>query len=92
VCDPTDKVVVVPLMALPLAFSVTALPKFEPSIANCTVPAGVPNPSPNCCGVTVAVKFTPSPNTDGFALEVTVVTVTALNALSVAGVVVLLLA
>ena len=52
----SDKgVVVLPLVALPLE-SVTGDPKLTPSIANCTVPAGVPEPG--ATALTVAVKVT----------------------------------
>jgi hypothetical protein len=52
--------------------SVTAEPKFTPSIANCTVPVGVPDPA-----VTLAVKLTAWPYAEGFALETTAVVVAA---------------
>jgi hypothetical protein len=91
VCGPMASVEVVLLVAVPAALRVTAPPNGVPSIANCTVPAGVPSPRPDCWGATVAVKYTPWPNTDGFTPDVTVVIVAALNTLSVAGVGVLLL-
>jgi hypothetical protein len=47
----------------------TGLPKFTPLVWNCTVPVGV-GPVP----LTVAVKVTDWLVTDGFAEEVTVVT------------------
>jgi hypothetical protein len=51
-------------------------PALEPSITNCTVPVGVPEPG----AVTpiVAVNVTFSPGFDGFAEEVTPVVVSAL--------------
>jgi len=51
-------------------------PAFDPSITNCTVPVGVPDP-----GATtdiVAVKVTFWPGVDGLADEVTLVVVLAL--------------
>jgi hypothetical protein len=57
----------------PLKLTVTGAP---PSTANCTVPVGVPDPG--AVGVTVAVKVTVCPNTEGLADEVTPVVVLAL--------------
>ena len=51
---PTAMLVVLELVAWPLPFSVTGVPRFAPSTLNCTVPAGVP-----AARVTVAVKVTP---------------------------------
>ena len=66
--------VVAALVALPLA-RVTAEPKLVPSILNCTVPVGVPEPGDT--GATVAVNVTDWSATDGFSDEVTVVVVLA---------------
>lgn len=63
-----------PLVALPLD-SVTELPKSEPSTLNCTVPLGVPLPGE--FAVTVAVKWTDCPLTEGFADELTAVAVSS---------------
>jgi hypothetical protein len=60
----TDKLLVEALVATPLLLRLTAAPKFVPSITNCTVPVGVLLPE---AGVTVAVKLTPWPTTDGLA-------------------------
>src|SRR5437762_13844983 len=49
-----------------------AFPKLLPPIMNWTVPVGVPLP---LCGVTVAVKLTLWPNTEGFCAELTLVVV-----------------
>jgi hypothetical protein len=72
VCPATDKVLMAVLVATPLLFRLTGVPKFAVSIINCTVPVGVPPPE---AGVTVAVKVTLWPNTDGFTEEVTAVAV-----------------
>jgi len=48
---PATRVVVAPLVALPLERLTTA-PKFTPSILNCTVPVGV-TPSPDTAAVNV---------------------------------------
>ena len=68
----TDSVVVALLVALPPT-RVTGLPKFVPSIWNCTVPVGVPEPGG--LAATVAVKVTDWAKTEGLAVEVTVVVV-----------------
>src|SRR5690242_17075894 len=47
-----------------------------PSIVNVTLPVGVP--APGAVTLTVAVKVTDCPITDGFALELTAVVVAAL--------------
>jgi hypothetical protein len=52
------------------------LPKFEPSILNCTVPLGVP--APGAFAPTVTVKLTLCPNTDGVSDEPTTLVVLAL--------------
>ena len=70
-CDPTDSAAVL-ILALP-PLSVTGPPKLEPSIWNCTVPPGVP--APGALAVTLAVKVTVWPKTDGFCEEVSVVAV-----------------
>ena len=49
------------LVALPLT-SVTGLPKSLPSIRNCTVPLGVPEPG--ALAATLAVKVTVCPGSD----------------------------
>ena len=56
--DPADSAEVAPLVALPPT-RVTAVPKFVPSIWNCTVPVGVPEPGG--LAATVAVKVTDWP-------------------------------
>jgi hypothetical protein len=70
----TLSVDVAPLVALPL-FSITAEPKFVPSILNWTVPVGLP--APGATGATVAVNLTDCPDADGFCDDVTVVVVLA---------------
>ena len=64
---PTDKPAVEKL-AVPL--DNVPLPILVPPSLNVTVPVGVPEPGP--LAVTVAVKVIDWPNTDGFALLVTV--------------------
>src|SRR5437667_6080059 len=64
-----------PLVALP-PDKVTGRPKFAPSRLNWTVPVRVP--APGATGVTVAVKVTDWPNTEGLAEALTVVVVLAL--------------
>ena len=61
--------VVAVLVALP-PLRVTAEPRFVPSTLNCTVPVGVPV-DPLDESVTVAVKVTDCPATDGFTDEET---------------------
>ena len=73
---PTVKVVVALLVTIPLAGTDTAPPKLTPSSLNWTVPVGVPEAGE--VTVTVAVKVTDCPNTDGATEEVTVVVVLAL--------------
>src|SRR2546427_413395 len=63
------------LTALPLE-SVTALPKFTPLVLNCTVPDGLP--APGVTAMTVLVKTTGWPNTEGLAEEVSNDVVSAL--------------
>jgi hypothetical protein len=48
--------------------------KSVPSMANCTVPVGVPPPE---AGVTFAVKLTACPKFEGFWLETTAVVLAA---------------
>ena len=60
------------IVAAPEASSV-AVPIGEPPSENVTVPVGVP--VPGGFGLTVAVKVTGCPTTDGFAEEVTTVAV-----------------
>ena len=64
-CEPTLKLEVAPLVATPLALSVTGAPKLEASILNWTVPPGVP--LPGAIAVTVAVNVIDCPKVDGFA-------------------------
>ena len=59
-----------PLVATPPT-RVTALPKFVPSIWNCTVPVGVSEPGG--LAATLAVKLTDWPKAEGLAVEVTAV-------------------
>lgn len=54
---PPVRLVVAPLVALPLPFRPTAVPKFVPSTLNCTLPVGVPV-DPLDESVTVAVNVT----------------------------------
>jgi hypothetical protein len=68
------RVLILPLVAVPPE-SVTGDPKLPPSTTNCTVPVRVPDPG--ATAVTVAVKVTDSPTTDGLADKVTVVVVEA---------------
>ncbi len=71
----TDKLLVAALVATPL-LRLTGLPKFVPSIWNCTVPVSVPLPWPPAA--TVAVKVTAWPDTEGLDEETTTVLVLAL--------------
>ena len=73
VCVPVPSVVLVNV-AMPLAFSVPVPRVVLPSM-NVTVPVGVPVPA--TAAVTVAVKVTAWPKTDGLAYEVTTVFVAA---------------
>ena len=61
-------------MAVP-PLRLTGLPKAEPSMENCTVPVGVP--APGATALTVAVKLTDWPKTEGLTEEATVVVVLA---------------
>ena len=63
------------LLLLPAGLSVTGVPKSTPSTANCTVPVGGAA-EPELL-VTVAVKVTDWPVTEGFADDVTAVEVAA---------------
>ena len=63
-----------PLVALPPEI-VTGDPKLVPSIANCTVPLGVP--VPGAVALTAAVNVTDWPNTEGLLEELTDVVVLA---------------
>jgi len=65
---------VAPLLAPP-PDNVTGNPKLLPSIANCTVPVGVPEPG--AAALTVAVKVADWPKTDVLADDVTAVLVFA---------------
>jgi len=69
---PTLSELIAPLAALP-PLKLTGLPKSLPSILNCTVPPGVPDPG--ALALTVAVNVTACPNTDGLADELTAVVV-----------------
>ena len=66
---------VAPLVATPLAFRLTAEPKFTPSILNWTLPLGVPVPGDTA--VTVAVNVTDWPKTEGLDEDATLVLVDA---------------
>ena len=66
---------VAPLVATPLAFRLTAEPKFTPSILNWTLPLGVPVPGDTV--VAVAVNVTDWPKTAGLPEEATAVLVDA---------------
>jgi hypothetical protein len=70
---PTDRLLVAALVATPPT-RLTGLPKFVPSITNCTVPDSVPLPA---AAATVAVKVTPWPDRDGLTDELTTVLVVA---------------
>jgi len=74
VCVPSVRVLIAPLVALP-PDSVTGVPKGPPSIANWTDPVRVPEPG--ATGLTVVVKVTDCPTTEGAAEDVTVVVVDA---------------
>src|SRR3954451_21609274 len=56
--------------------SVTGRPRLTPSTLNWSVPVRVP--APGATGLTVAVKVTDCPNTDGFCELLTAVVVLAL--------------
>jgi hypothetical protein len=71
----TDKLLVAVLVATP-PVRLTGLPKFVPSMTNCTVPVGVPLAA--AVTLTVAVKLTFWPDTDGLTEELTNVLVVAL--------------
>src|ERR1051326_227523 len=68
----------------------TGLPKARPLVRNWTVPVGVP--APGATALTVAVKVTDWPNTDGFTDEDTDVAVAAWLTVWVKGAAVLSLA
>jgi hypothetical protein len=57
VWSPTGRLLPAALLATP-PVKLTGLPKFVPSITNCTVPVGVPLPS---LALTLAVKLAPWP-------------------------------
>jgi hypothetical protein len=71
----TDRLPVAALTATP-PDTFTGLPKFVPSITNCTVPLGVPPPGPVI--FTLAVKLRLWPETEEPAEELTNVLVVAL--------------
>jgi hypothetical protein len=75
VCVPSASVEMLPEVAEPET-NVTGEPNALPSIANCTVPVGVP--APGAAAVTFAVKLTVWPYFEGFRLEATVVVELAL--------------
>src|SRR5712691_11100062 len=75
---PTDREEVAKVAAPPLSVPVPRVVK--PSL-KVTVPLGVP--APGATGLTVAVKITDWPNTEGLAEEVTVVVVSALLTVNV---------
>ena len=66
---------VIPLRVADPAVTVTGLPRSAPSMPNCTCPVI----DPAYVEVTVAVKVTPWPDTEGFGEEVTPVEVLALT-------------
>src|SRR6266567_1290433 len=66
VCEPTESEEMLSLAAL-LPDKVTGAPKLEPSTLNCTVPVGVP--APGATALTVFVKITAWPNTEGLVEE-----------------------
>jgi hypothetical protein len=70
----TDKVLIDPLTPTP-PVRLTGFPRFEPSIRNWTVPVGVPLPP---LELTLAVKLTLCPNTEGLAEELTTVALVGL--------------
>ena len=72
-CEPTLSVLVVK-MAWPELFRVP-VPRVLPPSLKVTAPVGVP--APGLFAVTVAVKVTDCPNTDGLAEELTNVVVAA---------------
>lgn len=61
-----------PLVATPLEPRVTGVPKFDPSMTNCTVPVGVALPA---LGDTVAVKVIDCPYVEALADAFTAVVV-----------------
>jgi hypothetical protein len=69
------RLVVAGLVASP-PVRVTGLPKFVPSMTNCTVPVGVP--LPGAVTLTVAVKLTLWPANEGLTEESTTVLVVPL--------------
>src|SRR5688572_31266336 len=74
VCDPTVNADVF-IVATP-TLKATGAPTGVPLSRNCTVPLGVP--APGATALTVAVKVTACPTTDGLTDEVTAVVVLAL--------------
>ena len=71
---PAESVEVAALVALPP--DKVTVPKLFPSILNCTVPVGVPEPG--ATALTVAVKVIACPKHEGFPDEVIAVVVLAL--------------
>jgi hypothetical protein len=90
VCVPAVKEAVLKdaVVTPPALFTPTGLPALLPSIVNCTMPVGVP--LPGAVTVTVALKVTLWPDTDGLTEPLTAVLVAALFTIWVRGVVVLL--
>ena len=78
VWPPIDRVLISWLVATPLLLRLTGLPKLALSIWNCTVPVGVVLPE---LGMTVAVKVTLCPDTDGLTEEATAVVVAVVGLL-----------
>jgi hypothetical protein len=72
VCDATDSEDVVKVVVPPMSVPV---PRVVEASLNVTVPVGVP--APGATALTVAVKVTDCPKTDGFADEVALVVVLA---------------
>src|SRR5206468_2293257 len=66
VCEPTESEEMLSLVAL-LPDKLAGAPKLAPSALNCTVPVSVP--APGQTAVTVFVKITGWPNTEGLAEE-----------------------
>ena len=71
---PAERVAVAALVALPP--DKVTVPKLLPSILNCTVPVGVPEPG--ATALTVAVKVTDWPEQDGLADDAIAVVVESL--------------
>jgi hypothetical protein len=72
-CVPADRIEIVKVAMPELRF---AVPRVEVPSKKVTVPVGIPEPG--ATALTVAVNVTPSPKTDGFSDDVTVVELLAL--------------